>query len=686
MPNTLASIFDYQRPITISRTAEGEVYIADGVNKAQRWNGTDAATENAGMPQAVSSTTHSGSGTGIITGLYSVGVRYIDDDGIPGDLSPLTTFTAASDGLVVYSSIPTSTEPRVAGRQIWRTTADQALTFYLDVQIDNNTSTTASSTRTDTNVSAGLIYQTSMPILNFDGTLNARRFGIPPNFKTVVVSHQERTFWGVDSVVSEGHAEMVSGAVTCTIYGATVTSQFAGRQLHIAEHNQVYTVSTTSNVNNQLVLTEAFSGSTNSFAEYSVRPVSSERNLIYFSELGEPESVPNINAVTLRQDEGDGSELTSMMPMGAFLWLMTPIRTYRWTYQINPIRDGNIYLTTHRGCLNQRCWVQVEGSAYILDRQGAYIFNGGTVQPISGQIQDLFRPGGGIVWDNAKWFHVDYYFSEETVKFFVCLDGSRYPRHALCFHYRQNRWWIEEYPWMLCSSTVTPVNARERLLAGTTMNRVMLTSEEYFDGPRLELSSRGNVSAATMTSVTIAAPTLTASDVANVPIQIVKGRGKGQQRIILTANPTTGRLELDRPWSILPDETSDFQIGGIQWNAKTKWFRLSDTETENDRTYRLAFTPSKNAASMDLRRYLDHSKTPVNNEADYDNLHGTVAVKDSPDVEVDMMVAAEGWTWASFTDSHDFRGPASRFMQAEVRGVQNKDSVVVHSLGIDGVR
>ena len=225
-----------------------------------------------------------------------------------------------------------------------------------------------------------------------------------------------------------------------------------------------------------------------------------------------------------------------------------------------------------------------------------------------------------------------------------------------------------------------------RMLVGSSGERVLLYGEGTLDGPKLSPTSWGSVSSATYTSLTVSSLNFLATDIALAPVHIVKGRGKGQSRIILTANATTGRLELDRPWNVLPDTTSEYQIGGIPWRVKLHRMQLSDAETENTRAYRVAFNPAQSTSTFDVRTYYSYSDTPANMNVDYSNQRGVSTVRDEPDATFDMVQLTEGWQQYDFSGAHDHRGPADKFITAELRGVQNKDQIVISSLGIDGAK
>jgi hypothetical protein len=680
MSSQLLSNIDPTHPLSVTQTSKGEVFMANGTMRPQRWNLIDLTVEDAGIQQADDTlvATKDSSGPNI-SGTYQIAVRYLDDEDIPGDLSLATELVVTSAAQVNYSSIPIPTEPRAVKKQIWRTTAGESNVFYLDVDDLDASVTDSLTTKTDLELQASEF----MPLLNPDGTLNARRFGIPPDHKMVVITHQDRTFWGVEAILSDGHCSVTDGSATVELVGGFITDRCVGRKFYIPGNGTEYTIASVTG-NNTLTIDPPFAGTSDPISRYEIRFNDEERNRVYFSERGEPESVPSVNAVNLLLDETDNGPVTALIPFGAFLWVTTPGRIYRWTYQVHPINDGNIYLSANRGCLNQRCWVLVDGLVYVMDREGCYRFNGGVPDSISDNIQDFFRDGGGVNWDNQRWFHVEAYQSEQTIKFFVCLDGSPYPKHALCYQYRTGAWWVEEYPWYIGHGDNAHIGSTTKLLVGTTHGRVMLTSSGLFDGPVKALDSRQVPVSVGIMQLTIGG-TFTPSDILYCDVVVVSGRGKGQRRRIVRADKS-GLLLLSQPWHILPDDGAVIQIGGISWRYKSKTFRILDNESEGSRKVQVGYSVPDQPATMDLVRYLNRAKEPVDYQIDYDRGDGVITVDGRPEVTFDLLQNTDGWVYWSFDDQHDFRGPAPRWEEIAISGVQNKDHLEVHNIVIDGVR
>jgi hypothetical protein len=90
---------------------------------------------------------------------------------------------------------------------------------------------------------------------------------------------------------------------------------------------------------------------------------------------------------------------------------------------------------------------------------------------------------------------------------------------------------------------------------------------------------------------------------------ITSGRGAGQVRVVVAASGAT--LTVRQPWSVTPDSTSSYQLGGIPWEYQTGWFRWVESENSNERRIELNFEPTESAQKLYLRRYRDRSRTPM---------------------------------------------------------------------------
>lgn len=692
MPTSLSTTRAVEEPSSRAVTANNDVLIANGLEAALRDDGIGSALENAGIPLAVNGSFAGAWGTaGSISGVYYYAFRYIDNEGIPGDLSVLQSDTAASESTISYTNIPTSSDSRVAGRQIFRSTADQDEELYLDVQIDDNVTTSTTSTNSDATLSATT--NTRLRINAPDGLVNARRFGVPPSHMGHVVYHSNHTLWMGSTPYSVGHAVCTNGSATVTIIGGTVNAAFAGRKFVARGDTTEYSISSVDTGANTLTLSVNFSGTTDKFAPYTIYHAKTEWRRIYPSYPGEPESVYTGDAVDIDSDYSAEQRIVAGYSFNSFVYVATPSRTYRWVFANDP-RIGDFYPTEERGLLNKRCYAYVENSVACMDREGIYLFNGGLANPISNVISDFLREK--IFWHNSKWFHAASIPSEETVKFFVCMDGSRYPRHSVCFNYRTLRWWWEEYPWPIASSVSVPVASRKEMLYGGPQEMVLLGSK-YADLPdqQRDLTARYSVSAATQLSITLSSPDwLAENDVALGPIAIVSGRGKGQSRQVLGANTSTGVVKIDRPWNIQPNTTSKAVLGAVPYMLTTKDFEVLPESMSPG--LELTLTPTDHAASIDLKEFYNQRDVATDQsersfaDTNWKVTKGEAAVEHNiaRSQTVGSMSSAEwdGNLRFPLELGHDATGPVKvRHLQVEFDGFQARDQIEIHGLDINGV-
>ncbi len=665
-------------------TPDGFVLIANGLDPAKIHKRTDTTVYNAGIPLAVNGSFSGSWGTaGSISGTYYYAFRYIDVDGVPGDLSVLQSAVASSHSTISYSNIPVSSDARVAGRQIFRSTAGQSLVLYLDKQIDDNSTTSTTSTNSDTTLQAATALAINAP----DGSVFARRFGVPPAHMRLPVYHNNRSFWLVSAKYTEGHCEVTNGSATVQIRAGQVTADMDARKFKVDDYATEYTIDSVNTGSNTLTLTENYGGTTNKFANYSVHAARIEGRRVRWSYPGEPESCYTNDAVDLEAEQSAGEDLTGAISFNSFLYLFTPSACYRWSFADVPV-NGNIYHTEDRGMLNPRTYCRFENQVAVMDRTGIYVFNGGNANPISNVITDWIAEN--VVWDNSEWFHASAYPAEETVKFFVCLDGSRYPKHSICFNYRTVRWWWEEYPWEIGASATVPVASRRELLVGGENERILI-HDRYADIPThdREVAARHAVTSASYDSVVVTVDWATESDLIGAPLAIVSGKGKGQWRTIVGASTSTGRIKVDQPFLDVPDTTSEVAIGGVHWLLSTKVFEASP---EADSPHVGVFvTPTDHDASFDLKFSYNHRTTFVNSDRGDTSHPGILRTKDRPDVECQIGRDQDdgeftGYYSVPLDTGFDGRAHATaRYQQFTLEGFQSRDPVLVHGIDVAGV-
>lgn len=598
-----------------------------------------------------------------ISGKYIAYSRFLDADGNPSALSPVSeeaTISGASQ--INFSSVPVPAGgSNVVKRQILRNTDGQAVTVYVDVDTTDLVSTSFSSTRSDTEL------ETQEPVSLFDETggslVNA--FGVARSDKPVLFPFGGRLFMAGEVVYDKGSLVLTNGSPTVTGIQTEFVSGFIGRFLRVKGQSTSYEISAVGGAT-ALTLISNYSGSTGLY-EYEIRSAPAERLNFYWSGSGQPTGWDPADGLSVPQP---GDTVTAMLDAGSFLYLMLERSVYRLTYDAHPGRDGRQFLSVRRGCVNQRCWAQVGAQTYVLDRQGIYLFDGGADEDVSAPIQTLFqRPNDDgiprINWTRRRFFHAAVDTAAGVVRFFVCLGNSRYPQHALAYRYSTQEWSIEEYPFpVACSTNLTATPAYP--VIGLSARRLMVLGGGQLDVVNGKLgSTRLPITAASYLSVTYDSSTyvVPASDVVGAPLVVTKGRGKGQLRTIVSI--AAGVITVKEPFNVLPDATSEVQIGGIPWTWRSRRFYWDMAERNTPRQCDVLFRPAE--GSLDLRIYEAGAATPTNAGLDL-SADGVRARRGEPDYEIDL-ATADGQAQCQFDEATDRRAPGNNDFVLELRGV-----------------
>lgn len=681
-----------ESPPTFAETSDGRVLIANGMQPMLVWDGRDYQASEAGVPAPTDAMTLSSLGSGSITGSYTAYQRWLDEDGNPSNLSEISNTLVVTDvSTIVYSGVETPTDQRITTRQLLRSTNGQGGTYFVDIETNDLGQTTFQSTKTDTELMA----EEAVTLFSAEGEDLANRFGIPPNHKTNIVHHNNRIWAAGERDYKTGAVEVTFGSATVAGVGTAWTAALEGRLLHVVGADDSYTIDAVDVSAQTVTLTETYKGATDLFARYAIRPRATEGRLIYYSGLGLSQSWSATDALAVKDD---GDKITALFEMGPYLFIAEDFHLYKMLHKSDPAIDGAIFQTLRRGALNQRCVVIVDDSAYILDLRGIYSFSGGEeIELISQQIHDVFRNDAGeskINWTGRDFFHGAHYPSQETIRFFVSLSGTKYPRHALCYHYRLKRWWIEEFNRHMASSASVIFGIPQTVVGSSAYQTFVLESGTLDQADAEAGAVRGYVTTATPFTISDSAAVFAASGLVGTPLAIVGGRGKGQIRRIIAKSGTT--LTVDRPWLVLPsisgDDRSTYQIGGIFWDWKSGWFRTIDLDTSHMQGTEVLFGPTAAAATFDFRQFFDHSDTPDNMGIDNDT-DGVQTTTGDPDTIVDMAYRYD--SDGRRIDSGFAMMPRANFTERwthspsivsyELRGFTNADTVRIYEMTVWGV-
>jgi hypothetical protein len=395
--------------------------------------------------------------------------------------------------------------------------------------------------------------------------------------------------------------------------------------------------------------------------------------------------VPPFNAISIQED---GDELTGGMAKGSFVYFLERQHIYRFTFQTDPGNDGFVFRSASRGCVNNRCWVNVDETCYMLDIGGIHAFKGGyEIEPISTPIQDLFRPGDSpflVNWDAAAFFHACHFPMQEVIRWYVALTGFYLPFHAIAFDYRKQRWWLEQYNRPVGASTHANIRTNYPYL-GLDAKKVCALWYGTLDGPNPANGTvRGTVTSAGVLSLTDSNATYPAFGLVGHSIAIVDGTGVGQVRLISSVTGQT--LNLTEPWNIQPDTTSVYQLGGIFYDFKTGAFRFIQNEETEQRRIEAVIQPTKQPALCRFNVFYNRLPSPEVWTALYNNQAGNQlsSKPNSPDLVADLTKSI-GFFQKQISTHKEHYADGVRFMEVELFGYSNADPIVINFLSLDGV-
>lgn len=579
-------------PDTFTQTGEGKLVITNGIDPALVWDSFSTNLANAGIEAPEDPITSiAGGGTGSLNGDYFAYVTYVRDDGLESSLSPISAgFILTNHAQITYTGIPISPDPRTRLRRIYRNTDGQARTVYLDYEVPNNLTDLAISVKTDADLQAG----TAFPLFDQQGIPQAFRYDPPPDTKPYAAWSGNRAFYAGVMEYAEGSCEVVTGTTTIQGRGTDWRTNWVGRQIYITNADRVYEIESVDRDTQVITLTEEYTGATNLFAAYAIRPPQVEASTVYYSEAGEPEHVSPLDAITV-PDEDD--EITGLMPMYGFLYILKRSSIYRFTSLQNPSRDGAIFLSTRRGCINQRCAVVVDDTAFILDERGIWRFSGGQEsQDVSESIKDYFRDGSDNVinWQASRFFHASHSPAESAIRFFVCLNGDYLPRDALCYSYTMNRWWTESYFRPIGCSVLgsrgriasTWGKTGETVFLGSDANQIFALSPSTPDVSASPTALPYAVTAASFCTVDIGG-TATDDMVGASVVHRAQEVGSLQTRRIVAVSGST--LTVHPPWLRVPEVDDEIVVGGIPYQYRSQFLRYTNSETLQERSLEVFF-------------------------------------------------------------------------------------------------
>ena len=445
---------NYSKSPAVSVSAQGPLQKGSGVVALASLNGTTgvAAYEVLGVGSGfegravVNLTSEKARAVAEVqprlSGNFLAGIRFVAADGTPGNLCPLVELDASDRassfvwnlaGLYATDSSPN----RIAKVELWRTTSDQAITLYrvaelTQGQIDALTDGKFIDTITDAELANP---------------------GRNEQYSSAPLTDIASEYGELPILTPDGQPNAFRFGLPPS--AMSVVTLFQDR------------------------------------AWYAVDSSAAEPNAIYFSGVDELDSVPAENQLVIQNSGRESEAITGLMPMDGSLYVGQLQNLVRLTTGSDPLTSSSAVPAAQRGMLNDRCWDQFEGVAYIADSLGVYAFTGSSADPLSDPVAD-FWTAPSIDFTKSKWFFLRANHKERVVRLYYSRvgDASDYPKAAICYSLTTKSWWEERYA-QAVSCGVRSLNVgQNRELLGSTSRMLVSGSGNSDAGSEIAYSMR----------------------------------------------------------------------------------------------------------------------------------------------------------------------------------------------------
>lgn len=207
-------------------------------------------------------------------------------------------------------------------------------------------------------------------------------------------------------------------------------------------------------------------------AWYAVDSSGAEPNAIYFSGVDELDSVPAENQIVIQGSGRESDAITGLMPMDGMLYVGMRRGIVRLAIGDDPLASASAVPVAQRGLLNDRCWDQFEGVAYLADSNGVYAFSGSSTEVLSDAVATYWTDPV-IDFTKSKWFFLRVNTKERVVRFYFTKSADSYPKTALCYSLTTKAWWLEEYAVSVSCGVRANRNGQLTELLGSSSARIV---------------------------------------------------------------------------------------------------------------------------------------------------------------------------------------------------------------------
>ena len=429
-------------------------------------------------------------------------------------------------------------------------------------------------------------------------------------------------------------------------------------------------------------------------------------NYLRFSEMDEPESMPDVNEIIVQQNLRSGDYITALIPYAGALVVCQSRHSHRLTYVSQPLVDVGVFMLAYRGCLNQRCWDIYDGTAYIMDEQGVYSLDPqGKVEGLTIGLDDLFQTR--IDWSKRQWFIVRADRQLNVLRCSVAFhgDSGKYPTRQLVYALDFKAWWEERHPQTLVGATDcrTSTGSMVLIYGSATGNcyRLGEGSQDLSVGAIAEvvitIPGRGyrtppSIRADGGSGAEFSCGLNSDGQITGIQIRHC-GTGYRDGNLIISA-PEGGGEQAAATFTVRSDSMPvhyTFRTGNMEFITDEQDKRGGETQ---NRQVSVVYKPTKAKAILNLEAYYNGASYPRSNVVSRNRGVGFTHSDTAPAATLDMQATpqqnaeAHGVARALFSGRtlEDMAG-SDRHIAIGLSGKQDQDSgrLVIYSVDVHGV-
>jgi hypothetical protein len=614
-------------PVRFAVDAGGQVYGVNGIDAPFVWNGVNTAVRNWGIAAPPAPAAGSTSGVGLTGDYYWQITWYNENTGEYGE--PLAVaigpITLTNQGYSIPRPSTAGIDSQITHWRLWRTTAGQADVFY-------KVADTAIATTPYVDNATDLVIS-ARAVLNE----HYRPDGKYPFIKF----YKGRFILAGSRIESTGTITLTNGANTVAGVGTRFKASHVGQRLYAGTDTAYYTIATVTNATTATI-NGTYGGSTGGGKTFRLSPV--RPSDIAWSQA-DSESFGLLSSTGVFPADGDF--VTGLEVVGTSLIIFKRSHAYMYDYGSNPdplTGSGNLSLVlSSRGLVRQECCVPVGLTAFCLDSQGIYEFDGASQeQPIDQAIRRLFQPDDSIpaaMRINRQYsdqWHGVYDQKTDSVLFFVTTGTETVPKTALRWSRERQQWTMDKFNQGVTASCQGRDNYGEfRAWVGDENEWIWALSGTRQCEGNSSGTTEGTVTASTNSTLTdgAAAFNTTGHGLKGVYVTARNPADGVTQTRLITANTGT-QLTVSPNWTNNPTTSYTYVVGAVESLWRSVWHFTEPNPSVQLKSVYFFFEPTAAGRQFRVRFYKDFSSTPI-------LTHRVGEAKDG--VTVPATAATDGW-------------------------------------------